>query len=247
MPRLPLVAITATSEILRHALRVRLNYAYVDAVAGAGALPFIIPPLARADDVAALLDAADALVLTGGEDVDPARYGADSHAEIGGTNASRDATELALVAAARERRLPTLAICRGIQVLNVALGGTLVQDIPSEHPGALVHVSTVRDARIHDVDVEPKSRLAQSLGATHVCANSSHHQALGRIADGLRVTARSGDGIVEGAEWSGEDWWALGVQWHPEELVHTAESWDRALFSALVSEARARQWAVAQR
>lgn len=239
MPRPPLVAITATSEIIRDALRIRLNNAYVDAVAGAGALPFIIPPLADVTNVAGWLDVAEALVLTGGEDVDPARYGAAPHSALGDINAARDATEIALVAAARTRHLPTLAICRGMQVLNVALGGTLVQDIPSERPGALVHVSGPRDARLHDVGVDQGSRLAQALGATHLRTNSSHHQSLAVVADGLRATAYAADGIVEGAEWTDDAWWAVGVQWHPEELVHTGDPWDRALFAALLAEAQA--------
>jgi putative glutamine amidotransferase len=241
MPRTPLIAVTATSEHIRSALRVRVNAAYTRAVERAGAIPFVVPPLGDPAALGPLLDRVDGLVLTGGEDVDPARYGTQPHPALGVLNADRDATELALVAEARSRRLPTLAICRGIQLLNVALGGTLVQDIPSERPSAIEHDSAqARDARVHEVSVEPGSRLAAALGDTCVRANSFHHQALDRVADGLRVTARASDGLIEGVEWSGEEWWALGVQWHPEELVDGSERWDRQLFAALIRAARER-------
>jgi putative glutamine amidotransferase len=101
-----------------------------------------------------------------------------------------------------------------------------------EHdPGA------ARDARVHEIVVEPGSRLSAALGATTLSANSFHHQALDRVADGLRVTARAPDGLIEGVEWEGDEWWALGVQWHPEELVEGSERWDRELFAALIRAA----------
>jgi putative glutamine amidotransferase len=169
--------------------------------------------------------------------VAPHRYGETPHEAIGSVNEERDAWELALVASARERRLPTLAICRGIQVLNVALGGTLVQDIPSQIPAALPHAPKQgRGTRVHEVVVDRHSRLAGVLDADMLTVNSSHHQSIARLADGLRITARAPDGIVEGAEWDGDDWWALGVQWHPEELIQTAESWDRSLFGRFAAE-----------
>jgi putative glutamine amidotransferase len=129
--------------------------------------------------------------------------------------------------------MPMLAICRGIQLANVALGGTLVQDIPTERPSAVEHdLPRERATRVHDVTVDTGSRLANVLGDTRIAVNSSHHQSLDRIASGLRVTARSSDGIVEGVEWTGEDWWMLGVQWHPEELTRDDKPWDRRLFDA---------------
>jgi putative glutamine amidotransferase len=238
VPRPPLIALSATSEVIRDALRVRLNAAYARALERVGALPVIVPPLGDPSALAGLLDRVDGLILTGGEDVDPSRYGASPHPKLGTTHPERDATELALVSQARARRLPTLAICRGIQLLNVALGGTLIQDILAERPSAMDHEpGAARDTRVHDVTVDAGSRLAAALGDTRVRANSSHHQALDRIAPGLRVTARAPDGIIEGVEWVDDDWWALGVQWHPEELVEGREAWDRQLFAALVREA----------
>jgi putative glutamine amidotransferase len=234
----PLVALTATTAPSDGIVRVRTNAAYVRALEAAGLVPVILPPLNAAHAERAL-DAVAGLVLTGGEDVAPHRYGEAPHQALGSVNEERDAWELALVANARERRLPTLAICRGIQVLNVALGGTLIQDIPSQCSAALPHAPKAgRHARVHDVFVESGSRLAEVVGTARLTVNSSHHQSVGRAADGLRISARAPDGIVEGAEWMANDWWALGVQWHPEELIQTPESWDRSLFGRFAAECK---------
>jgi putative glutamine amidotransferase len=239
MPRPPLIAITATSRVDEGTRRVRLNCAYTRAVEQAGALPLVIPPLASVAEASSVLEAVDGLVLTGGEDVAPARYGEPAHLKLGPVHEERDATEIALVEAARARATPTLAICRGIQLLNVALGGSLVQDIPCQRPSHIVHDSPrERDARVHDVEVDPGSRLAHALGSTRLPVNSFHHQAIDRVAECLRVTAWAPDGIIEGVEWRGDNWWALGVQWHPEELTASEEPWDRGLFRALVERAK---------
>ena len=234
----PAIALTATTEIIRDLLRTRLNAAYSDAARAAGLRPFILPVLQPAD-ADAMLDGMDGLILTGGEDVDPRRYDASPHPALGEVHAGRDDFELAVVRAARARRLPTFAICRGVQIVNVALGGTLVQDLPSEWPGAMAHESgRGRGDRTHIVRITPGSKLARACGATELTVNSSHHQAVGRVASGLLASALAPDGVVEGLEWSGDDWWMLGVQWHPEELVQAAEPWDRALFGAFADTAR---------
>jgi putative glutamine amidotransferase len=187
----------------------------------------------------AMLEGMAGLVLTGGEDVDPARYGAAPHPALGDVHARRDAFELALVHAARARRLPTLAICRGVQVANVALGGTLVQDLASEWANALAHDGGgARDARVHEVRVTPGSRLARALGATELPTNSFHHQSVDRVAEGAAVVATAPDGVVEALEWTRDDWWLVGVQWHPEELVRGDGPWDRALFAAFARAVR---------
>lgn len=230
--RQPIVAVTATTEMIRGLPRVRVNEAYTSALAAGGIIPLVVAPLATGFDD--LLARVDGLVLTGGEDIDPSLYGAPRHAQSDEPHGARDASEIALVAAARAARLPTLAICRGLQIANVALGGTLVQDLPSERPSSIPHArSDARAQRVHDVRVDAGSRLAAALGTTTLAVNSSHHQAVDRVAPGLTVTATAPDGVVEGAEWTGGDgWWLVGVQWHPEELVHTPEHWDRALFAA---------------
>lgn len=225
------VAVTATTEIIRGALRVRVNAAYTAALARAGVIPIVIPPL-PADAASAILDGVSGLLVTGGEDVAPARYGELPHPSVE-PHEERDEIEIALVTEARDRGLPTLAICRGIQVVNVAFGGTLVQDIPTQATGALAHdPPESRDTRVHEVRVDPGSRLAQALGTDCLLTNSFHHQALARVAGELCITARASDEIIEGAESANPDWWMLAVQWHPEELTKTPEPWDRNLFRA---------------
>jgi putative glutamine amidotransferase len=236
---IPVVAITATSEIIRDALRVRVNAAYVRAVEQAGLTPLVVPPLADPGrEAGAVLGRVDGLLLTGGEDVAPARYGASPHPALGAVHEGRDATELALVAEARRRDMPVLAICRGIQLLNVALGGTLVQDIAAQRPSEVAHDVADRAARVHAVTVAEGSRLREALGAPRLLVNSLHHQAVDRVAEVLRVTARAEDGLIEGLEAADDGWWALAVQWHPEELVDSADGWDRGLFAAFARRLR---------
>jgi putative glutamine amidotransferase len=233
----PIVGVSATTEVIRGVLRVRVNEAYTDALTESGVLPLVIPPL-PVTAVEAALDGIDGLLLTGGEDVAPELYGQSVHPTVE-SHPARDATEVALCLGARRRSLPTLAICRGIQVMNVALGGTLIQDIPSQCAHAIAHDPDVeRSARVHEVCVDPDSRLARALGTSRLKSNSSHHQALDRVADPLRVTAHATDGIVEGAESPDENWWMVAVQWHPEELLGTPEPWDRNLFTAFAAAVR---------
>ena len=183
-----------------------------------------------------MLDGMQGLVLTGGEDVDPVHYRETPHPKLGDVHARRDEFELALARAAYARRLPTLAICRGIQVINVALGGSLIQDIPSEWANPLDHDSGgARDERVHAVTVVAGSALAEALGARTLTVNSFHHQAVKDVREPFRVVATAPDGIVEGIESTDAAWWMLGVQWHPEELTSTLEPWDRRLFAAFAA------------
>jgi putative glutamine amidotransferase len=181
-----------------------------------------------------VLERADALVLTGGEDVNPTRYGEAPHPALGRISDERDAAEIALVHAARELQLPTLAICRGAQILNVALGGTLVQDIPRQVGAEINHdPDTPRTSPSHGVEIATDSRLARAVGVTHMRVNSVHHQAIRRLASTLRVVATAPDGVIEGVETPPDDpWWCVGVQWHPEDLFERSEL-DARLFSAL--------------
>lgn len=235
MPTRPAVALTATTEVIRGVLRVRANASYTAALSSAALKPYILPVM-RAEDADSMLDGMCGLVLTGGEDVDPGRYGAAPHAALGDVHAARDEFEIALVRAAHVRKLPTLAICRGIQVANVALGGSLIQDLPSERPGGLDHDGAdIRDQRVHDVSVTPGSRLAHALVATDLRVNSFHHQALDMVRAQLDVVATAPDGVIEGVEWATDEWWMVGVQWHPEELTETPEPWDRALFASFAA------------
>lgn len=239
MSSAPFVIVTATTDVLRKRSRVRVNEAYTSALSAVGLVPLVLPPIDPAVAVTALGDAAG-LVITGGEDVDPEHFGEAAHPATGTPHAGRDAYELALAKAAFEHRVPTLAICRGIQVMNVALGGTLVQDIPSQRPSDIEHdLSSRRTERVHAVEIEANSELARVVGATRITANSSHHQSVDRVAGDLRVTARSDDGIIEAVEPREPGWWMLGVQWHPEELTGTPEDWDRRLFEEFARAVRA--------
>jgi gamma-glutamyl-gamma-aminobutyrate hydrolase PuuD len=201
---------------------------YVRAVERAGARPLLVPP--STEGVEETLDALDGLILTGGSDLDPALYGEEPHPETFGVHRLRDDAELALLRAALERDLPVLGICRGIQVLNVALGGDLHQHVPD----LVGHEGHKNDPpgqfRRHDVDVEPGTRVAALLGE-RTTVHSHHHQGIRRLAPGLVAAARAEDGLVEALEAPGRRF-AVGVLWHPEAGE------DARLFDGLVAEAR---------
>ena len=165
--------------------RTGVNAAYVRALLLAGGVPLILSPLMGASLAAAALDGCDGLLLTGGEDIEPSWYGADPSPLLEEPSQERDLFELALFAVARQRALPILGICRGIQLINVALGGTLFQDLPSERPGTIEHSpKNARDARTHVVRVQPGSRAALALGAAQITVNSVHHQAIKESGQG---------------------------------------------------------------
>jgi putative glutamine amidotransferase len=193
----------------------------------------------------ALVGELDGLLLTGGGDVDPVLYGAAArHPSVGDAEPGRDEFEIDLARRALDARLPTLAICRGAQVLNVAAGGTLVQDIPSALEQPLEHsIQQPKDYVAHDVSVTPGSRLEAALGpaadGSHLCrVNSRHHQSIDDLGQSLVVTARSADGVVEAIE-APDAPFCVGVQWHPENFWQSGEF--APLFSAFVEAARARQ------
>lgn len=195
---------------------------YLKAVAGAGGAPVIVPLGLEEGALRAIFERLDGLVLPGGVDISPAHYGQAPHEKLGHVDEEGDRTELALAHWAVVADRPLLAICRGIQVLNVALGGTLYQDISSQLPDALEHHRFCSrgyppDDRAHAVTVEPGSRLAAMLGATEVATNSRHHQAIKTPAPTLTVVAHTSDGLIEGVEIP-DARFAVGVQWHPENL-----------------------------
>ena len=218
--------------------RTGVNAAYVDATLAAGAIPLILSPLIGPEAGAEALAGLDGLLLTGGEDIDPARYGADPSPRLGAVSRERDAFEVALFEAARRHGLPTLAVCRGLQLVNVALGGSLWQDLPTERPGPVDHdAAGARAHRTHAVRCSPGSRAAKALAAESVVVNSFHHQAVRQLSASLIATGWAGDGVIEAVESAEGEPWLLAVQWHPEELQAEARSPDRGLFAALVAEA----------
>ena len=212
--------------------KLALNRTYFDALRAAGADVLPIPALGGVA-VEAYYGMLDGLVIPGGPDVEPRRYGAETRPDAGvHVNHELDELELALLDRALRDGMPVLAICRGIQVLNVACGGTLWQDIHVEGATERPHDQEPRDLLVHGLDVDPDSLLARTMGATHVEVNSLHHQAIRDLGRGLRAVACSDDGLIEGVEMP-DHRFVLGIQCHPEELVAT-QDWARRLFSALV-------------
>jgi putative glutamine amidotransferase len=205
---------------------------YVTAVQRAGGLGIVLPPdEAAVEDPDLLLDRVDALMLAGGADLDPASYGAEAHAETTGTWPERDRFELALTRRALEREMPVLGICRGMQLLNVALGGTLFQHLPEAH-GSDVHRTLAGTFGEHEVRLEPGSLAAAAVGTEGLVVRSHHHQGVDRVGEGLRVSGWSvPDDLIEAIELPGKRF-ALGLLWHPEEDL------DSRPIAALVEAAR---------
>ena len=187
---------------------------YVATLVAAGARVALLPP-AQPGAAEELLERFDGLLLAGGGDIEPARYGAGDHPAQYGIDPARDELELELARVAVRTGVPTLGICRGVQLLNVAFGGTLIQHLP-EGDGHVVHRDEAKQA-MHDVEVEPGSRLAGALGQTRAACRSHHHQGLDRIGDGFRPVAWAPDGLVEGIE--RDQGWTVGVLWHPESTA----------------------------
>lgn len=235
----PRIGISATTRERNGQLITGVNVSYVSAVLAAGGLPILLLPELAHDETLELFGECDALLLTGGEDVDPVRYRATPHPKLGTVDARRDVNELALLADARARELPILGICRGIQIGNVAFGGTLIQDLPSQRPGPIDHdPPTARDAPAHGITITSGSRLHQIFDSTELKANSFHHQAVDTPGAGLSITALAPDGVVEGMESTNPKEWIVFVQWHPEELANHPTAANLRLFSALIRAAR---------
>lgn len=232
MSRRPLIGITSYAQPAKWgawdlpAALIPLDY--VDSVERAGGRPLIVPP--SEDGVEEALDVLHGIVFSGGADIGPSHYGAEAHPETDPPQLRRDAGELALLRAALDRDLPTLAICRGFQLLNIARGGDLVQHLP-ETLGDSRHREVKGVYSEHPVEVKEGTRLAGLLGPRQPTVKSSHHQGVGRVGDGLLETAWAEDGTLEGLEDPGKRF-AVGVLWHPEAGE------DKRLFDGLVAEAR---------
>lgn len=219
---------------------------YVRAVRAAGGLPVLLPP--GEDHLDAILDLVDGLIFIGGADIDPARFGESPHPRTAGINEEHDEFELALLQRAWERDVPTLCICRGIQVLNVARGGTLYQDLPDQYPDA--HMHQQRDQGMqrgdigHDVALAAGDNpLRRIMGADTIDVNTFHHQAIRDVAPGLEVLATAPDGVIEAVHDPSRSF-LLGVQWHPEGLA-AQKAEELALFQELIAKATARRGALA--
>lgn len=207
---------------------------YVDAVRRAGGMPVLVPP--GDPQITDLLQSLDGLILSGGMDVDPALYGGAQHREVEPPNPERDATEIKLVRQAINQSMPTLAICRGAQVLNVALGGTLIEHLPDIVGEAIPHQTSGGQPSSHPVTIAPDSRLHALLGDEPGAPASWHHQAIRQLAPGLLPVAYAADGTIEAVELPDHPW-LIGVQWHPE-ITAGEDPVQQRLFDALVAAAR---------
>lgn len=212
-----------------------LGIPYLNSVQQVDAVPLIIPPMNQ-DTIESVLDTVDAVCLSGGPDIDPSMYGDQPHEKLGPTELATDSFEIALAKAADARGMPILAICRGMQVLNVSRGGTLHQHIPDVFTDSdLEHrQSALGHHPSHEVEIEPDTLLGRTLGTQTAEVNSFHHQSVKELGQGLRVSAFSPDGIVEGVEALDRDF-VVGVQWHAESLTNREEH--EALFRGLADAA----------
>jgi putative glutamine amidotransferase len=241
--KLPLIAIMGgMSEMPDNgppAYALRRNY--VDAIVAAGGVPLLVPPLADEPLLMALYEHADALLLSGGEDIEPTRYGEPPHSALQQISPARDAAELLLTRRALAEGKPLLGICRGIQVLNVACGGTLYQDIPAQYPTTIDHNASKQHPEwsllAHDLHLEPDSQLAELLGTTSLMTNSLHHQAVKDVGAGLRAVGHAPDGLIEALEGTNGSF-VLGVQCHPEVLRAVVEPRWQTIFGALIRSVR---------
>ena len=220
-----------------------MSQRYVQVLVAAGAIPWVIPLLEHDEaTLRGIYGELDGLFLPGGVDIDPTAYGEARGPTCGPTDPARDWTELTLTRWALADKKPVLAVCRGAQLLNVAIGGTLYQDLRAEHPDALKHDQFPtggrrRDALSHEVHIVTGSRLGRLLDTAVLPVNSMHHQGIARLAPGLTAVALATDGLIEGVEVD-DDRFVVGVQWHPEDLVDVDPRM-RRLFDAFIAAARA--------
>lgn len=216
--------------------RLCINQDYVFAISQADGIPLVLPYIKEIHAIERQLDAVDAILLSGGHDVHPHHYGEEPIQQLGEVCAERDDYEIKAIRIALERNQPIFAICRGLQILNVALGGSLFQDIPHQTNSGQQHSQQAKGhVASHAVDLVPSTLLHQIAGEPTVMVNSFHHQAINKLAPELIVNARARDGMIEGVEMMGSPW-VLGVQWHPERMVAHHPVMQR-LFKAFITAA----------
>lgn len=210
---------------------------YYDAIAKAGGVPIIVPPMAEEDDLCRLLDLIDGLVLVGGADLDPRRDGFMLHPSVRPLDSRRETFDRKLVRLASDRRLPLFGIGVGMQLLNVNEGGNLFLHVPEDLPAALPHKDPLDPAHRHALEVVPGSLMERVYGEGEIRVNSVHHMAIDEVAPGFAVTARCPDGVVEAIESIRPDWFAIGTQFHPES--ESASALDLRIFEEFIDGVRA--------
>jgi putative glutamine amidotransferase len=237
-PRIGIPYRTRTEELSGDFSKIE---SYVKAVRNAGGEPVVVSLGRSTPELKKLASTLDAVALSGSPaDVDPSLFGASKHAKTNAADPNRERTDFALLEHCFAEQKPVLAVCYGIQSLNVLLGGTLVQDIPSELPSPLEHEwedDLGAPETFHPVEIEAGSVLSQIAGSEQARVNSSHHQSILQPGRDLRVVARASDQVIEAVEWTGGGKWVIGVQWHPERMAET-DSFAQALFASLVAAAR---------
>ena len=215
----PIIGLTSQFEYSVSRKFNKLNYTYIDAVVKGGGVPIILPILKNLDDLDKYLDSIDGIIFTGGEDISPLLFGENPIKEVDTICYDRDKIELELFKRAYNRGMPILGICRGLQLINVALGGTLYQDINRQLPNSLGHISTYNiEGGYHSIDIIDDTILYDILGKEKINVNSQHHQSVKELGKNLRVNALSSDGIIEGIETTTGNF-VLGVQFHPEAMI----------------------------
>jgi len=221
-----------------HERKFIINTPYIRAIENAGGIPILLPALRTPDAAETFADMIDGVLVPGGQDISPLLFGEEPCPKVTYSLADTDRTEMALIKAAARRRLPIFGICRGMQLINVTFGGTLIQDIESAVPDAIGHRQElcIRSELTHSISVQEGSLIAELLGSSRCAVNSFHHQAVKDPAEGFVITARAADGIAEAME--REDGLVYAVQWHPEELVCRYPEF-RKLFEHLIASALA--------
>ena len=208
---------------------------YCEAIIAAGGIPFLLPIINDKNDVEFSLKKIDGLLLTGGNDVPPQRYGEERHERTVCVHPDKDISDFTLVETSIQTKKPILAICYGTQLVNVALGGSLIQDIPSEVKTPIIHKDSKNEHYTHTITIEKNSLLYQIIGTDCIKADSTHHQAIKRLGNGLKDTAHTEDGIIEAVEWKDYPF-LVGVQWHPERMIDAPHH--LALFKALIKASK---------
>ena len=234
----PLIGITTSRQ--KHQLGfpvIAISEAYVQAVSQAGGIPVSIPLGISGSQIQDLLSRLDGILLSGGGDIDPDRFGADPHPKVNFIDKDRDRVEIQLIQDAIQQEIPFLGICRGIQTLNVALGGTLYTHISDQHPDAIHHAQIEghpKDYLSHEIQIKPETKISSCMGQSNLKVNSMHHQGIHQLASGLVATAYAPDGLIEAVELEAYGF-GLAVQWHPEWL--TAHTPIQALFQSFIQAA----------
>ncbi|MBC8590975.1 gamma-glutamyl-gamma-aminobutyrate hydrolase family protein [Wansuia hejianensis] len=219
----PVIGLTSQIEYSGRIKLSKINYTYIKAISEGGGVPIIIPNLKRLEDIDKYLDMIDGLIFTGGEDVSPLLFDENPIKEVTHICYERDTMELTLFKKAYNRGIPIFGICRGIQLINIGLGGSLYQDINRQVPNSLGHVSAYRiEGGYHTIDIEEDTILYDIFNKKKICVNSQHHQSVKSLGKNLKINSTSSDGIIEGIESTNEKF-VLGVQFHPEAMIDRHE------------------------